>query len=268
MKNGCIRYLAFLSDDPGALADFYTRHFALDELGRSNQGDVSLSDGFYNLTFFKRRGELMELHNDTGLHHVGLQVPNMDAALEQYQKIAPGNVILPEADSVHFGDMRIFDPETNPVTLSEGDFGVGERKKRTPRIAHMALNALVPQRILDFYATIGGFREVKTSFDFRRRGRLNRFAGDGVTNLAIHPFYNDNEGHEARFGVNHFGFLVDDIDHKLDTLSKEIHVEARPESRPFAEYRLFDPEGNKFDLSQSKGWEVDVGVWDGGVNQV
>ncbi len=46
MHDGCIRYLAFLSDDPSALADFYGRHFALDELGRSNQGDVSLSDGF------------------------------------------------------------------------------------------------------------------------------------------------------------------------------------------------------------------------------
>ena len=51
MVNGHMRYLAFLSDDPAALADFYARHFELDELGRSNEGDVSLGDGFYNLTF-------------------------------------------------------------------------------------------------------------------------------------------------------------------------------------------------------------------------
>jgi catechol 2,3-dioxygenase-like lactoylglutathione lyase family enzyme len=254
--------LSFLSDEPASLADFYARHFDLEELGRSNQGDVSLSDGFYNLTFLKRRDELLELHNETGLHHVGLRVPSLAEALAQYRVVRPGGVIVPEKGGVHFGDVRIFDPETNPVTLSEGDFGVGVRKTRIPRIAHVAFNALVPQDILAFYGAIAGFREVKTSFTFRQRGRLNRFAGDGVTNLAIHPFYNDNEGHEARFGVNHFGFLVDDIDRKLDALSKEIEVAVRPESRPFAEYRLFDPEGNKFDLSQMKGWEVDIDVWD------
>jgi len=262
MNNGYLRYLAFLSDDPASLADFYARHFDLEELGRSNQGDVSLSDGFYNLTFLKRRDELLELHNETGLHHVGLQVPNLAEALAQYRLVRPGGVIVPEKGGMHFGDVRIFDPETNPVTLSEGDFGVGARKTRMPRIAHVAFNALVPQDIMAFYGAVAGFREVKTSFTFRQRGRLNRFAGDGVTNLAIHPFYNDTEGHEARFGVNHFGFLVDDIDRKLDALSKVITVAPRPESRPFAEYRLFDPEGNKFDLSQMKGWEVDIDVWD------
>jgi catechol 2,3-dioxygenase-like lactoylglutathione lyase family enzyme len=244
------------------LADFYASHFDLEELGRSNQGDVSLSDGFYNLTFLKRRDELLELHNETGLHHVGLQVPSLAAALAQYRLVRPGGVIVPEKGGVHFGDIRIFDPETNPVTLSEGAFSVGTRRARMPRIAHVAFNALVPQDILAFYEAIAGFREVKTSFTFRQRGRLNRFAGDGVTNLAIHPFYNDTEGHEARFGVNHFGFLVDGIDRKLDALSKVITVAPRPESRPFAEYRLFDPEGNKFDLSQMKGWEVDIDVWD------
>ena len=70
MVTGHMRYLAFLSDDPAALADFYARHFELDELGRSNEGDVSLGDGFYNLTFLKRRDDLLELHNETGLHHV------------------------------------------------------------------------------------------------------------------------------------------------------------------------------------------------------
>jgi hypothetical protein len=63
-------------------------------------------------------------------------------------------------------------------------------------------------------------------------------------------------------GSASIGFLVDDMDRKLDILSKEIPVAARPENRPFAEYRLFDPEGNKFDLSQKKGWEVDVDVWE------
>lgn len=261
---GCqFRYLAFLSDDPGALAEFYGRHFALDELGRSNEGDVSLTDGFYNITFLRRRPDLDELHTETGLHHVGLQVDDLGAVMRNFASAVPSGVAVPERGGLHFGERRFYDPELMPVSVSAGSFGgPAKRQARMPRIAHLAFNALVPQRILEFYSAVFGLREVTTSLKFRQRGRLNRFAGDGVTNLAIHPFYNDTEGHEARFGVNHFGFLVDDIDRKLEALSKEIHVAARPESRPFAEYRLFDPEGNKFDLSQGKGWEVDIDIWD------
>jgi len=258
-----IRYLAFLSDDPGALADFYGRHFGLDELGRSNEGDVSLTDGFYNMTFLRRRPDLHELHNETGLHHIGLQVADIGEVTREYLRCMPDGVMVAEPGGLHFGERRFFDPESGPVTVSTTGFGApAERDLRLPHIAHIALNALIPQRMLEFYTSVFGHREVNTSLTYRQRGRLNRFAGDGVTNLAIHPFYNDTEGHEARYGVNHFGFLVDDIDRKLEALSKEIEVAARPESRPFAEYRLFDPEGNKFDLSQKKGWEVDVDVWD------
>lgn len=261
---GCrLRYLAFLSDEPAALAEFYARHFELDELGRSNEGDVSLSDGFYNLTFLRRRESLLEPYMETGLHHVGLEVPDLDAAKRAYERLMPDGAVAPEGGGVHFGERRFYDPECQPVSISTAGFSVPEaRAARLPHIAHIALNALVPQRILEFYSGVFGFREVSTSLDYRRNGKLNRFAGDGVTNLAIHPFYSDNPGHEACYGVNHFGFLVDDIDKRLETLSREIHVAVRPSDRPFAEYRLFDPEGNKFDLSQAKGWEVDIDSWD------
>ncbi|MDX1485214.1 MAG: VOC family protein [Alphaproteobacteria bacterium] len=261
---GCrMRYLAFLSDDPATLADFYARHFDLDELGRSNSGDVSLTDGFYNLTFLRRREALNEPHTETGLHHVGVQVDDMARAVAAYRGTTYGDVLIDEPGGIHFGDKRFYDPELAPVSVSEGGFGAPPaRDVRPAHIAHVAFNALVPQRILVFYSNLFGFREVTNSINFRGRGRLNRFAGDGVTNLAIHPFFHDTEGHEGRFGVNHFGFLVDDIERRLEALAKEIHVAARPANRPFAEYRLQDPEGNKFDLSQTKGWEVDVDVWE------
>ena len=77
--------------------------------------------------------------------------------------------------------------------------------------------------------------------------------------FGVHLFGLPNE---ARFGINHFGFLVDDQDKKLEALSDMLSVTLRPDDRPFAEYRVHDPEGNKFDLSQSKGWEVDFDKWD------
>jgi hypothetical protein len=49
---------------------------------------------------------------------------------------------------------------------------------------------------------------------------------------------------------------------KVDEFAREIPVTKRPASRPYAEYRVHDREGNMFDLSQSKGWEVDVDKWE------
>jgi catechol 2,3-dioxygenase-like lactoylglutathione lyase family enzyme len=255
--------MAVLSDDPGVLADFYTRHFDLEELGRSNEGDISLTDGFYNVTFLKRRPELNELSMETGLHHVGLQVPDMQEVSARFLRAYADGVMIPEQGGLHFGEYRLYDPECMPVSISSGTFGVGDdRERRVPRIVHISFNSLNPQQILRFYSTLFGFREISTSLEFRMRGRFNRFAGDGVTNLAIHPFYNYTPGHQARYGFNHFGFLVDDMERRLDLLSGEFSVARRPEVRPYAEYRVLDPEGNRIDLSQAKGWEVDPEIWD------
>ena len=39
-----IRYLSMLCADPSALASFYKLQFGLEELGRSPEGDMSLTD--------------------------------------------------------------------------------------------------------------------------------------------------------------------------------------------------------------------------------
>jgi len=254
-----------MTHKPDELSDFYVRHLGLEELARSNQGDVSLTDGFFNLTFLKPRDDILEPDQTLGLHHVGLQVDNMDRVTTRYKDINPRGEIIEERGGPHFGELRLYDPEARPVTLSTGDFGVGGEDRRLPRVAHIAFNALDPTGIMQFYELLFGFCELDTSFERRNQERKNRFMGDGTTNLAIHPFYNGApEGHEYRFGVNHFGFLVSDMDAKLDSFSREIEVAKRPDSRPYAEYRLQDPEGNRFDLSYKKGWEVDIDKWENG----
>jgi catechol 2,3-dioxygenase-like lactoylglutathione lyase family enzyme len=263
--SGRLRYLAFMTHKPDELSDFYVRHLGLEELARSNQGDVSLTDGFFNLTFLKPRDDILEPDQTLGLHHVGLQVDNMDRVTTRYKDINTRGEIIEERGGPHFGELRLYDPEARPVTLSTGDFGVGGEDRRLPRVAHIAFNALDPTGIMQFYELLFGFCELDTSFERRSQERKNRFMGDGTTNLAIHPFYNGApEGHEYRFGVNHFGFLVSDMEAKLDSFSKEIEVAKRPDSRPYAEYRLQDPEGNRFDLSYKKGWEVDIDKWENG----
>jgi len=48
----------------------------------------------------------------------------------------------------------------------------------------------------------------------------------------------------------------------IEDLSRVVSVKARPADRPYAEFRFRDPEANALDLTQTKGWEVDVDKWE------
>jgi len=258
-----LRYIAFISEDPEKITDFYNRFLGTKELGRSPEGDISVTDGFYNLTFFKKRSALREPTMELGLHHIGLEVADLEEVKGHYLKFNPRGVIMDEPGDIHHGEIRIYDPECHPVSLSTKAFGLKETQaKQFPRIRHIAYNALDPERMLQFYVQVLGLREVPTSYVRRQQGAGNRFGGDGSTNLAIHPFYSRTEGHEVRFGINHIGFLVDNIDATMAELSSVLKIAPRPSTRPYAEFRFRDAEGNALDLSQTKGWEVDIGRWE------
>src|SRR5262249_31669443 len=136
-----IRYLALLCADPSALAVFYRRNFGLDDLGRSGEGGVSLTDGGFNLPLFRQRGALHEPRMEQGLHHIGIAVADVDAVVQRYRARYPRGTVVPENGDLQHGAMRIYDPECNPVTLSPNNFGLGDAMPRVPRIAHLALNA-------------------------------------------------------------------------------------------------------------------------------
>jgi catechol 2,3-dioxygenase-like lactoylglutathione lyase family enzyme len=257
-----LRYIAFISEDPERIATFYNRFLGTEEIGRSAEGDISISDGFYNLTFFSKRAALREPIMEVGLHHIGLEVEDLEEVKARYVKLNPRGVIMDESADIHHGEIRIYDPECHPVSLSTKSFGVKQQTKQFPRIRHIAYNALDPDRMLEFYIQVLGLREVPTSYVRRQQGAGNRFGGDGSTNLAIHPFYSRTEGHEVRFGINHVGFLVDNMQATIAELSSALKVAPRPSTRPYAEFRFRDPEGNALDLSQTKGWEVDIGKWE------
>ena len=55
MTMATLRYIAFISENPDKITEFYNRFLGTKELGRSPEGDISITDGFYNLTFFKKR---------------------------------------------------------------------------------------------------------------------------------------------------------------------------------------------------------------------
>jgi catechol 2,3-dioxygenase-like lactoylglutathione lyase family enzyme len=256
-----LRYLAFLSRDADALGQFYSDQFGMTEIGRSNQGDISLTDGFFRFGIFQVRPELNELRMEVCAHHVGVEVDSIDETLKLYQEFNPRGVVRDEPGDGGNGQIRIHDPENNPVVLSETGFNLGPEETHMPRMRHVALGPLCPENTFNFYAEVFGFRELPTSYKRRTMGKQNRFMGDGMSNLAMHPFYNGTVGFEGRYGINHFGFLIDDLDGTVARLSKVVKTAERP-ARPYEDYRVRDLDGNGVDLSFSKGFEIDVGKWD------
>jgi catechol 2,3-dioxygenase-like lactoylglutathione lyase family enzyme len=278
---GRIRYLAVISRDPTRLADFYQHQIGMERVARSSQGDVSLTDGYFKLAIFKQREDLGELRNHVGLHHLGVEVESIAETLNVYRQIVPGGVALRELGDPHHGEARIFDPECNAISLSERGFGMSAEPQGLPRIGHIALHMLQPQRSGDFFMKLFGMRELGTTGIRRKEGRFNCFLGDGHTNLALHPYYRTRDGEgfavynrighdgaeekptERRFGIHHFGILMPDAQRRAAALSDVgAPVADRPAVRPYAEYRVLDPDGNGIDFSETKGWEVDLDKWE------
>ena len=256
-----IRYLAMLCADPAGLAGFYRDCFGLEEMGRTDAGDLTLTDGGFNITLFKKRPQLHEPRMERGLHHLGIAVESLEETLARYRAFDPRGVIIAESGDLQHGEVRIHDPECHPVSLSQRHFGLDGASGAIPRIAHIALNALDTERVRDFYAQVFGFRELFEAHreSMKRPGYRNKHVGDGHTNVAIQTFYSDEVGHEARFGLAHFGFLVDSSKAMAEAVTRAgATVKARPAHRTQSEIRMRDPEGNGCDLSQ-RGWEVDSG---------
>lgn len=261
-----IRYIAIVSEQPEKLAGFYCHYLGMRELGRGEAGDVSVTDGFYNLTLLKHRAGLGEPDERLGLNHFGLEVDDIHEVEARLEDFAPDADIRQEAGDLHHGEYRVFDPNGLVVSLSTKRFSVPDGQLGLPHIRHVAMQVPKNDEVLDFYANVFGFRETATSRQCRKIDNPARFAGDGHTALAIlrdpDRIRRDNretEERNIRYGVNHFGFLVPDLPGILQTLPDSA---ARPSVRPMAEYRAYDPDMNGFDLSQEKGFEVDDGRWE------
>lgn len=113
-----------------------------------------------------------------------------------------------------------------------------------PKIRHLAIVTLDPERLAKFYEDV---------FKLTRMtgrgvpGSKAVYMTDGYLMLAIL----ENKGLGMPTGINHFGFHVDDA----DEIARSI-VEAglkAPSQRPadgrYAETRATDPDGNNFDIA-------------------
>src|SRR5437016_9374988 len=119
-----IRYIAALSREPAALARFYSEQMGLRELGRSPEGDITLTDGFYMLALFRLRRELGEPHMAEGWNRIGVAVDSLAETEARYRALCPRGTVVRESGALGHGELRIYDPECKPISLSERNFGL------------------------------------------------------------------------------------------------------------------------------------------------
>ena len=127
------------------------------------------------------------------------------------------------------------------------------------KIRHVAMMVKDAATLRDFYRDGFGFEQC---YGPSASGSI--MVMDGLFNLAllqVRPGASDvvgthrADGGEAdqTLGVNHWGFVVDNIEQSLERVGSELkHGENPQDGRP-AEHRVFDPWGNGFDLS-SRGY--------------
>jgi catechol 2,3-dioxygenase-like lactoylglutathione lyase family enzyme len=116
----------------------------------------------------------------------------------------------------------------------------------------MAIMTLDPGKLADFYEKVF---EMKVLFRSPEPGGAV-FMTDGYFNVALLP----NKGNDTPSGINHFGWHVEDKE-EIARRIEEFGLAAptkRPSTRPYAEHRATDPDGNLFDLSEHGFQDVET----------
>ncbi len=85
-----IRHLAITTEDPAKAAAFYMQAFDMKEVSRSPNGSLHLTDGYIDLAILNWKTEKdadvgPNGPNYSGIHHIGFQVDDMDAASQQLE---------------------------------------------------------------------------------------------------------------------------------------------------------------------------------------
>jgi catechol 2,3-dioxygenase-like lactoylglutathione lyase family enzyme len=235
-----LRRLGIFAEEPAKLAKFYCDVFDLEKIVEED-GHVILSDGVFNLAFLAApKG------SKTGLRHLGFEAARMESIRKKLEHWEGGAIGVHECAATAEIDHEMQDPDGNIIVLNRRAFDAAYQKTPVP-VRHIALYTPNPQRLANFYCSILDMREV----DRTDRGSI--FVSDGYINVALL-----SQRKEEPLGLNHFGFHVKE--------NEEMRVRAeragvrpgakRPARIPFAEYRVHDPEGNGFDISE-KGFRVE-----------
>ena len=112
MERPRIRHVALFVEDREKEAEFYKKHFALEEKSRGPNGTIYLSDGFVDVALVKSED------GPLGINHFGFVVDSVEAVEKDVGMTAHSNVYGAVAES------WITDGEGNRIDISEGGWPV------------------------------------------------------------------------------------------------------------------------------------------------
>jgi catechol 2,3-dioxygenase-like lactoylglutathione lyase family enzyme len=263
-----VRYLAVNTPRPEAMADYYKKYFGLSEVVRSRDGDIALSDGWFKLCLLAHWPD----DEIAGMSHYGIAVDDLGELKGRLNRFGGSSEIGRGGGGDFDGEYVVLDPHGMPWSISTSDFGMrGSVPKPfgVPRIRHAEISVAETHRQMEWMIDVFGLREINCSKKIRDAGSkfAIRMLGDGVINVTflpfdhIHPKVMSPRQTEHKWAVQHFGWVVPDMMGLIERLPAELR-DMSPSTGNMAEFQALDPDENRFDLSQTKGFEVDFDVWE------
>jgi catechol 2,3-dioxygenase-like lactoylglutathione lyase family enzyme len=253
---GKLRHIAFISQEPKKLSDFYQKYFGFEECKVFPSGSRMVIDPLFNLAFLQSRGEQAgpvvgthradgaELEREPGIHHYGFMVDDLDQAVSKLPptlkrggspQVSAG---VGGPEGARPAEVRFIDPWGNNVDLSSRGF-LGREERQLPGVRLVAVQVADPNEASEFY---------KSQFDLEVVGRDadgTLRLSDGTVTLLL-----TKAQIRRKKGIQYFGIQVND----LSSFRKRLQdggVAVAETGRN--ELRFNDPEGNQVVLSES-GW--------------
>ena len=132
-----IKHIALTTKDPAKTAAFYKEAFGLQEIRRSPNGAVFLTDGYINvavLNFKTEKDADVGAHgpNFSGIHHFGLEVEDLDEAAQRLehanarQLTAKDGIDMEMAPDIHRNfEMKWAGPDGVVIDISHTGWDTG-----------------------------------------------------------------------------------------------------------------------------------------------
>jgi catechol 2,3-dioxygenase-like lactoylglutathione lyase family enzyme/uncharacterized protein YwbE len=252
---GKLRHIAFISQEPKKLSDFYQKYFGFEECKIFPSGSRMVIDPLFNLAFLQRaavevaaagthRPDGSEKELTIGIHHYGFMVDDLDRAVAKL----PAHLTRGTTPQISAGvggsegarpaEVRFIDPWGNNVDLSSRGF-LGREEKKLPGVRLLAVQVPDLAAACEFY---------QQQFDLEIAGwsddgtiRLS----DGTVTLLLTKSQLRPKG-----GVQYFGIQVNDF----AGVKKRLQDGGVALSETVEDQIQFnDPEGNKVIISET-GW--------------
>ena len=117
-----LRHLAILTRQPEKLAHFYKHVFEMNEIYRTGNGSVHLSDGEVNLAILNAK-DPKEPGHAPGLYHFGFQVDDHETTAKRISEVYPEGAPKARPKGTTYAETRGCDPDGNLFDISTWGWG-------------------------------------------------------------------------------------------------------------------------------------------------